>query len=232
MREAEFDAVANAYEDQHAASIRFSGETPEYFARYKIDDVAREMGRTSRETSRILDFGGGTGNALPHLAAAFPGAGIVLLDPSAQSLSVAESRFPGTAVFREFDGLAIPYGDDRFDLIFTACVFHHIPAAAHGALLREILRVLRPGGSFFVFEHNPRNPLTRHAVRSCPFDENAVLIDAADMAGRVAEAGFVELKRVYRVFFPGRLAALRPLERFLGGVPIGGQYYVRALKPS
>ncbi len=232
MLEAEFDGFAAEYRDQHAASIRLSGESPDYFAKYKIGEVAREMAGRARAPSSVLDLGGGIGNSLPHLADAFPDAELVLLDPSARSLALAESRFPEAAFFREFDGRTIPYEDDRFDLIFTACVFHHVDAAAHGPLLAEILRVLRPGGSFFVFEHNPRNPLTRRAVRSCPFDANAVLIDAAEMAQRVSGAGFTGLKRVYTVFFPASLARLRPLERLLGGVPIGGQYYIRAFKPS
>ncbi|MEM0944235.1 MAG: class I SAM-dependent methyltransferase, partial [Pseudomonadota bacterium] len=86
----------------------------------------------------------------------------------------------------------------------------------------------KPGGLFFVFEHNPWNPLTVHAVNNCPFDENAVLIPAPVMRGRVREAGWRDVALSYRVFFPGPLAALRPPERGMTWLPIGAQYYTRA----
>lgn len=89
---------------------------------------------------------------------------------------------------------------------------------------------MRPDGHFFLFEHNPLNPLTRHAVDTCPFDENAVLIRAGAMRARVAEAGFAGTDLAYRVFFPRALSWLRPVERLLTIVPFGAQYYVHARK--
>ena len=43
MDEAEFDRFADEYYQQHAASIRLSGEAPEYFHQYKVDDVAATL---------------------------------------------------------------------------------------------------------------------------------------------------------------------------------------------
>ncbi|TJW22620.1 MAG: class I SAM-dependent methyltransferase, partial [Mesorhizobium sp.] len=77
-----------------------------------------------------------------------------------------------------------------------------------------------------LFEHNPWNPLTTHAVRNCAFDENAILIDSRDARKRMAAAGFSKSDVVYRIFFPRVLARLRPLERFLTRMPMGAQYFV------
>lgn len=231
MPEAEFDQVAAGYHQQHAASIRLSGETPDFFAKYKIDDVAKALRAMGAEPRRILDFGAGVGNSLGHMRSVFPNSDIVLLDPSSQSLDIARQRFPGQADFRHFDGGTIPYGDGHFDLAFAACVFHHIPEHLHVALVKEIDRVLALGGSFFLFEHNPWNPLTTHAVRNCPFDENAVLITARDMRKRMAKAGLSRSRAVYRVFFPRLLAGLRPLEPLFANIPLGAQYFVHAVKP-
>lgn len=231
MLEAEFDKFAGEYEQAHARSIRLSGEAPEFFARYKIADVAAILKHLGHTPARILDFGGGVGNSLGPLRAAFPGSEIVLLDPSSQSLDIASRRFPGQAQCQSFDGRTIPFGDDHFDLVFTACVFHHIPHEMHVDLLAEIHRVTRPGGSFFLFEHNPWNPLTRHAVRNCVFDENAVLIDAPTMSRRMQAAGFSDRRTRFRIFFPHVLARLRPLERYFVRLPMGAQYSVHAIKP-
>lgn len=230
--EAEFDKFADEYEQEHAASIRMSGEAPAFFARYKINDVAGVLRRRGDKPLRILDFGAGVGNSLGPMREAFPDSEIVLLDPSAQSLDIARARFPGQAHCQPFDGQTIPYSDNHFDLVFTACVFHHIPEELHIGLLAEIGRVMKPGGNFFLFEHNPWNPLTLHAVRNCSFDENAVLINAAEMKARMAKAGFFKTETVYRIFFPRFLAKLRPLERYLAGVPMGAQYFVHAVKPG
>jgi ubiquinone/menaquinone biosynthesis C-methylase UbiE len=230
--ETEFDRFAAKYSEQHAASIRLSGESPDYFAKYKIDDIVAALARADKRPDRIQDFGAGVGNSLPFMRAAFPGSEIVLLDPSRQSLDIARKRFPDQARFQPFNGVSIPFDDEQFDLVLAACVFHHIPVDQHVALLSEIARVLTRSGHFFLFEHNPINPLTRHAVRNCAFDENAVLIGAADMRKRLSAAGFRKSEVVYRIFFPRVLAKLRPLERFLTRIPLGAQYLVRATKPS
>jgi SAM-dependent methyltransferase len=230
--EAEFDRFAAEYREQHARSIRLSGESPDYFAKYKIDDVAATLARAGTMPNRILDFGGGVGNSLPFLRAAFPQSEIVLLDPSKDSLDIARKRFPDQARLQTFDGVSIPFDDGEFDLAFAACVFHHIPAERHVELLSEIERVLAPGGSFFLFEHNPLNPLTLHAVRNCAFDENAVLITSGRMRQEMRAAGFPRSRIAYRIFFPRALAALRPLERILTGIPLGAQYFVHATKPA
>ena len=90
--------------------------------------------------------------------------------------------------------------------------------------------MLRPGGSLFVFEHNPFNPLTVRVVNTCPFDANAHLIRGSLMKRRLLGAGFASAKIRYRVFFPHFLRWLRPLEGALAWLPLGGQYYARSVK--
>ena len=52
MKEAEFDEYAERYEALHAASIAITGEGPEYFAEYKIRDIARAVGRRAAARGR------------------------------------------------------------------------------------------------------------------------------------------------------------------------------------
>ena len=86
----------------------------------------------------------------------------------------------------------------------------------------------RPGGLMMVFEHNPLNPATRYIVATCPFDENAVLLGAPALRRSQEKAGFDGVSVAYTGFFPGRLRALRPLERFMSALPLGAQYYTVA----
>jgi SAM-dependent methyltransferase len=140
------------------------------------------------------------------------------------------ARFRGEAEFVFFDGTCVPFPDESFDIASAACVFHHINQREHVTLLRELLRVLVSGGIVLVYEHNPYNPVTRHAVNTCPFDENAHLIPARSMRQRFIAAGFANPRIRYRVFFPSVVRSLRRLEPWITRLPLGAQYYVAASK--
>ena len=229
MDEAEFDKFAAEYRDLHAANIRLSGENPEYFAEYKIKDIAAELARANaRLDARVLDFGAGVGYSVPFFRRHLPAARITCLDVSKRSLAIGAAKHQDEAEFRHFDGTTIPYDDASFDTALASCVFHHVAPGEHIGLLRELRRVLKPGGQLFVFEHNPLNPLTRRAVSTCEFDENAVLIMAPTMRKRLLAAGFGTARIRYRIFFPAFLSHLRVLERHLTWLPLGAQYYVCA----
>lgn len=233
MDKAEFDKFADEYRSLHAANIAISGEGPDYFAEYKIRDMAAEYFAhcgSATDAPAVLDLGAGIGTSVPFVRKYLPRARLTCLDVSTKSLEVGQGRFPGQARFLHFDGARIPFPDASFDIVFAACVFHHIDHAEHVALLTELRRVLVPNGIAFVFEHNPYNPLTVHVVNTCPFDANARLIPAAAMRKRIGAAGFSQARIRYRIFFPRVLRALRPLERWMTWVPLGAQYYALALK--
>jgi len=230
MDEVEFDKFADEYRDLHAANIKLSGEDPEYFAEYKVVDIAAELAREHSVARTALDFGAGVGYSVPFFSRHLPTARVTCLDVSRKSLELGAARHGAAAEFRHFDGRQIPYADSSFDVALASCVFHHIPHDEHLALLAEIRRVLTPGGRLFVFEHNPLNPLTRHAVNTCVFDEHARLILAPRMRRRALDAGFAVADVRYRIFFPRALRRLRPLEAQLTWLPLGAQYYVAARK--
>jgi SAM-dependent methyltransferase len=226
---AEFDKFAEEYLATHRTNLAVTGESPDYFARYKIVEVARRLKKLRLSPQRVLDFGCGIGNSAPHLRTAFPSAQITGVDVSEKSLAVARARFPGAAEFVAYDPAGAPPGPaEGYDLIFSACVFHHIEAAEHVALFRKLREQLAPGGVMAIFEHNPVNPVSRYIVATCPFDENAVLIPARELARRQRQAGFSQVSVTYTGFFPGALKSLRSFEPLLGKAPFGAQYYTIA----
>jgi SAM-dependent methyltransferase len=229
VQAAEFDHYAENYLTTHERNLRISGEAPDYFARYKIEEVRRMWSRARLPEPRgILDFGAGVGNSLPHLATLFPTAALTALDVSAESLAIARRRFPDAADFVCYEGGELPAPAGRFDLVFSSCVFHHIEAAEHVDVLARLRRLLTPDGRLVIFEHNPLNPVTRYIVATCEFDEDAVLIPAGTFKARQRAAGFTKVGIRYTGFFPGPLRALRPLERLMIGLPLGAQYYTVA----
>lgn len=222
-----FDNYAEDYAATVQDVIGASGESVEFFAALKIDLMQRELATSA--VSHILDFGCGVGNTTREIAARFPRARTVGYDPSGESIAVAR-RLPAPegadTSFVTGDGRTLPFEDASFDAVFTACVFHHIEEKDHAHWARELLRVLRPGGSFLIFEHNPFNPLTRRVVRDCPFDEGVVLLRPRYARRLLQSAGFTASPPRFYFFYPHALRALRPTERLLRWLPLGAQYYV------
>ena len=225
MKVAEFDKFAEEYLATHKTNLAVTGESPDYFARYKIVEVARRLKQLGLAPKRVLDFGCGIGSSAPHLREAFPEAEITGVDVSEKSLAVARQRFPGAANFVAYDPSGAPPAPaGGYDLIFSACVFHHIEHAEHVGIFRKLRERLASGGVMTIFEHNPVNPVSRYIVATCPFDENAVLIPAGELAKRQRDAGFGKVDVAYTGFFPGPLKALRPLEPLMTKIPVGAQY--------
>jgi len=149
---------------------------------------------------------------------------------SERSLALSKQRYPDSTNYLLIENDRIPSAADAFDVVFSACVFHHIAHEEHAMWLRELHRITKPGGLIAIFEHNPLNPLTVHAVNTCPFDVNAKLLFASNLAQRLAEAGWASPRIRYNLFFPRRLAVLRPIEDKLGWLPLGAQYVALARK--
>lgn len=215
VREVEkFDTIARRYSDIHAANITASGEGVEYFARYKVNRLLR-LGLT--RTTRILDYGCGVGNLTHFLAEEFDN--VVGYDPSASSIEQARAReCSARFVSQEAD-----VQDNAHDVAILAGVLHHIPPVERDEVLARVLVKLHPGGRAVIFEHNPYNPVTRRAVDTCPFDDDAILLPPGEIRSRLRAAGYGSIEQRFIVFFPRILSWFRPLEPAFGFLPVGAQ---------
>lgn len=98
------------------------------------------------DDATILDVGCGTGHKLVELLdLGFHAVGI---EPSCQMRSYAESKLPqGTVMPGTI--LKLPFDNDTFDFVYAFEVLRYLNQDDNIAGLREILRVLKPGGIFF-----------------------------------------------------------------------------------
>ena len=75
-----------------------------------------------------------------------------------------------------------------------------------------------------VFEHNPLNPLTRHAVNTCALDHNVVLLPSHQAVELLRDTAEVEPGVRHFLFSPLGGAIGCSLDRHLRRVRLGGQY--------
>jgi trans-aconitate methyltransferase len=221
----EFDRHADDYDRKLRASMPAGMEEDAYFARYKVDYLTNAS--REREVRRLLDFGCGAGRSLEYLVDAFPQAEMHGFDPSTESLRHAAQRAPNAVLTAEWHELAA----QRFDVVFAANVFHHVPRVELAQWLHRCGEVLAPGGRLFVFEHNPRNPVTRWVFERCPFDVDAQMIPERELIDTARSSGLSLARSRYTLFFPKPLKLLRPLERWLGWLPLGAQYCAEFVAP-
>lgn len=120
--------------------------------------------------SRILEVGCGLGDDAAALARRVaPGGSVVAIDGSQAMVDAACKRHGGIAglSFDVADATQLPYGDASFDGCRIDRVLQHIPDPA--VAIREMVRVLRPGGVLVAFDNDwetltvdsPNRALTR-----------------------------------------------------------------------
>jgi len=223
----EFDAYAENYDEALAMGLSITGEPKEYYASERVRWLSKRLAKAKWPVRTVIDFGCGTGSGVPFL---FDGLGARLVhgvDVSAASLETARTmnKRDGTT----FALIEDPIGP-TFDLAFCNGVFHHIPVAERHTAATYVHDALVPGGMFALWENNPWNPGTRYIMSKVPFDRDAITLTPAESRRMLRDAGFDIVSTDFLFVFPHLLHALRPLERLLAPLPLGGQYLVLAQK--
>ncbi|MEQ8879768.1 MAG: class I SAM-dependent methyltransferase [Cyclobacteriaceae bacterium] len=101
----------------------------------------------------ILEFGFGTGANLLIGASKNPNSHFVGLDidPKIREIAVHKLTKNQLAIPLElYEGAGFPFKSESFDKVYSCLVFHHLDQAAKQRALKEIHRVLKPGGKLIV----------------------------------------------------------------------------------
>jgi SAM-dependent methyltransferase len=158
-------ARVRAYWDQHIHDLEISQQapgTPGFFAdldQYhfeKLHHLPRLVDFDGQRGRRVLDVGCGAGIDLARFSrAGARGVGLDVAHGAARlaSANMAQQKLPASIV--EADGAAIPFPDGFFDLVFAHGVIQY--AADDRAIVREVRRVLKPGGHAIFQVYNRRS---------------------------------------------------------------------------
>lgn len=195
----------------------------------------RRMIELVRPHGAILDLGCGNGVLGEFLSKdEYDTTGI---DIAENMISYAEKRLRRAVVG---DAEALPFPDQSFDIVFARALLHHLPHPDQG--MREIVRVLRPGGrlittdpiktlistlprkfvykksSHFSDEHKNFDPRELEGIV-----ERAMRITSIERFGYIAYPllGFPDICNAYQLVPGKRLftPALLALDRLIGKIP-------------
>jgi ubiquinone/menaquinone biosynthesis C-methylase UbiE len=111
----------------------------------KLDYLPRVIDYQGYSGQSVLDVGCGLATDLSRFAA--QGARVTGIDISAKAIDLAQKNFAQRELDGEFirmDGQAMNFPDNTFDLVYCHTVLHFTPDPE--AMLKEISRVLKPGG--------------------------------------------------------------------------------------
>ena len=135
-----FDQWASTYEDSRLQRV--------FFDQIHQTTLALATGIVHYPVS-VLDVGCGTGKLLRQVKVFWPEAQLIGVDPANGMIEMAKRLTPGATFFTSM-AEALPLQDASVDLALSTTSFHHWQDQAAG--IREIARVLRPGGCFILVD--------------------------------------------------------------------------------
>ena len=153
-----------------------------------------------QQGNRVLDIGCGTGTLVVLLKRVHPAADVVGLDPDPKALARAKRKAERASLSVQFDqgfSDALPYTDASVDRVFSSFVFHHLQRDEKEGMLREVRRVLRPGGVFTLLdfggpESRENGFLARVIHSSHQLEDNS----EDRILALMSQAGFADPKKV------------------------------------
>lgn len=176
----QLNGIVRGYWEQEpcGTGARIVGELPRYSRdwferveehRYELEPMIHAVAQFTRHHGKkVLEVGVGAGT--DHLQFARAGAechGVDLTDAAIETTRQRLAMYGFTSELRRVDAEQLPFADDTFDVVYSWGVIHHSERPAH--IVREIHRVLRPGGVFLGMLYGRRSLVAlklwvRHAL--------------------------------------------------------------------
>ncbi len=157
--------------------------------------IRRDLVNGASKDMRILDAGAGTGGSL-HLLERY--GEVNAFDFAPQAAEMYSKRQKGRISVASID--SIPFADNSFDLVTSFDVVCQLTPEQERQALRELQRVLKPGGGLIVrvpafqFLHGPHDVVlhTQHRY------------SAGEIGAKLEEAGFQTIRTTYAntILFP------------------------------
>lgn len=178
-----------------------------------LGEIAARMQQSPAGTgAHILDWGGGPG----FLAYLLESLGFTTtyydIKHDFPSYNHVLAKLAADKVFVD-DPVKLPFAEASFDAVISCGVLEHVPDASGS--LREICRVLKPGGLFFIYHFPNRWSWTEAVAGMVGRENHDVRWTKSQLLREVRDAG-LEIERFdYRYMVPRNLVGMGSLNRFV-----------------
>ncbi|MBE9546264.1 MAG: methyltransferase domain-containing protein [Proteobacteria bacterium] len=144
------------------------------------DNFADQLRTVWDGKGKVLDIGTGLGRVAIEIARRFPEAQVVGVDTWTKKWGLWGMTKTGTeknarivnvsdrCTFRNGNVLDLPFEEGEFQLVVSAFVFHEIHVPDRAILLKEVVRVLAPGGRFLICDLFQGSFLKKYQVKNVP----------------------------------------------------------------
>jgi demethylmenaquinone methyltransferase/2-methoxy-6-polyprenyl-1,4-benzoquinol methylase len=157
-----------------------------------------------QEGQHVLDVAAGTGRATVGLAQAVGETGkVVAFDLSEAMLSQARLKIEKLGLsdrvdFKQGNAKTLPYPDGTFDFVYNGYMFDLIPLDGFLPILKEMARVLKPGGKLVLL--NMSKPDDRKTLFEKIYERGWAVMPCRPvlMSAYLEPAGFTNIQRLYR----------------------------------
>ncbi len=138
----------------------------------------------------VLDWGCGPARVVRHLPEFLPGAVLYGTDYNRQSIAWCSNTFSNIWFHTNDLMPGLVYEKDMFGLVYGISIFTHLSEEGHRAWLKELIRVLQPGGILFLTLHGSgfRDKLTAH--EALDFDAGRLVVRGQVTEGHRTFAAF------------------------------------------
>jgi ubiquinone/menaquinone biosynthesis C-methylase UbiE len=153
-----------------------------------------------RSSERVLDIGCATGTFAVLLKKRFPKLEVIGLDPDQKALTRARRKAERAGVSIRFDqGFAdeLHYESCSFDMVFSSFMFHHLEDKDREKTLREVRRILKPSGSFWLLDFEVSQGASGHGLFHLLHSSGRLRDNSEDrILTLMRNAGFSESKKI------------------------------------
>lgn len=184
---------------------------PKKFLLYRyIAKAKKKVWTDLKEPFRILDVGCGTGADVINFKKMFGrDAEVIGIDVVKLQIELAREKIKQNAVWadaRWYDGENIPFTDNYFDAIYTSDVLGHVSNVPQW--LRELHRVLRPGGALAMFSESKlgrhaflRDYMFKRGLNVDPHAEFHISLYSKNKLKEMLDRAGFQIKKMYNSFW-------------------------------